>query len=55
MAKKPMHVVKVKDYGDDWINRLAVVMVTLQKMGPREREATLALVFGKYQQRVEMR
>ena len=48
MAKKRMHVVKVKDYGDDWINRLAVVMTTLAKMEPREREASLEFIVSKY-------
>lgn len=51
MAKK-LQKIKVMDYGDDWLNRLAVILVTLSKMGDRERRATLAFVVGRYQDRV---
>ena len=49
MAK--WQTIKVRDYGDDWINRLGVILKTIQKMGPREREATLKFIFDKYQPR----
>jgi hypothetical protein len=44
--------IKVRDYGDDWINRLAVLLKTIAKMDEREREATLSFIFGKYQRRI---
>jgi hypothetical protein len=37
----PQQVIKVKNYGNDWLNRLAVVSVTLEKMEPNERAAAL--------------
>jgi hypothetical protein len=52
MAKKQrMQVVKVKDYGDAWINHLAVMLTTLAEMEPREREATLEFIVSKYLKR----
>jgi hypothetical protein len=50
MAK--LQKIKVKDYGDDWLNRLAVILVTLAKMEPRERDATLEFIVSKYLKRV---
>ena len=37
-----------KDYGDPWINRLALMMAVIQKMDQRERDATLDFIFSKY-------
>jgi hypothetical protein len=51
MAKKHVQVIKVKDYGDHWINRLAVILSTLAKMEPREREASLEFIVAKYLKR----
>lgn len=51
MAKK-LQKLKIMDYGDDWLNRLAVILVTLSKMDRRERDATLAFVINKYQDRL---
>lgn len=49
MAKRlPQQVVKVKNYGDDWVNRLAVVLITMDKMAPDERSATLKYLKSKY-------
>lgn len=45
--------IKIKDYGDDWINRLAVILKTIEKMDRDERNATLEFVFNKFQQRIE--
>lgn len=44
--------IKVRDYGDDWLNRLAVILQMTEKMDDREREATLSFVVGKYQRRL---
>lgn len=43
--------VKIKDYGDDWLNRLALVLTTIEKMGPTEREASLEFIVSKYLKR----
>lgn len=40
--------IKVRDYGDDWLNRLAVILKLTEKMDERELEATLDFVVGKY-------
>jgi len=32
--------IKVRDYGDDWINNLAVILKTIAKMDEQERDAT---------------
>lgn len=45
----PQQVIKVKNYGDDWINRLAVMMVTLEKMEPRERLAAFRFAKSKFE------
>jgi len=44
----PMQVIKIKNYGDDWINRLAVVMITMGKMEHDERSACLKFMKSKY-------
>ena len=49
MAKRlPQQMVKVKNYGDDWVNRLAVVLITMDQMEPEERLATLRFLKSKY-------
>lgn len=45
---KRLQKIKVKDYGDSWVNRLAVVLVTFEKMEHAERAATLDFVVSKY-------
>jgi hypothetical protein len=54
-AAMKWQTIKVRDYGDDWLNRLAVILKMTEKMGEREREATLNFVVGKYQARVSYR
>lgn len=44
--------IKVKDYGDDWINRLAVILKTIEQMSDAERAASLTFILDKYQRRV---
>lgn len=44
--------IKCRDYGDDWLNRLAVILKMTEKMDEHEREATLDFVVGKYQRRI---
>lgn len=44
----PQQVVKVKNYGDAWINRLAIVLTATEKMDPKERAAALAFMKSKY-------
>jgi hypothetical protein len=47
--KKPSTLyIPVKDYGDEWINRLAAVCVLLGKMSGDERVACLGFLQGKY-------
>jgi hypothetical protein len=46
---KRERIIKVKDYGDDWINRLAVVTTTFEKMSEEERGATLRFIRAKYE------
>jgi len=41
-------VIKVENYGDDWINRLAVVLKVFDQMEQRERAATFRFLKGKY-------
>jgi hypothetical protein len=49
MPKKlPQQVIKVKNYGDDWINRLAIVLAATEKMSPDERSAVLRFIKSKY-------
>ena len=50
MAKKRLQIVKVKDYEDGWVNRLAVVLDQFRKMdSTRERGASLRFLIEKYQ------
>lgn len=44
----PQQIIKVKNYGDDWVNRLAIVGVTLEKMESDERAAALRFFKSKY-------
>jgi hypothetical protein len=49
MTKRlPQQVIKVKNYGDDWVNRLAAVLTTTEKMSPDERSATFRYLKSKY-------
>jgi hypothetical protein len=50
MSKK-WQTIKVRDYGDDWLNRLATILKMTEKMGDRELEATLSFIVGKYARR----
>jgi hypothetical protein len=45
---KLQKTVEVKDYGDDDINRLAVVVYALEQMDERQRWAALGYVKAKY-------
>lgn len=45
---KLQQTVKVKDYGDDSINRLAVILYALEGMDARERHAALAFIKSKH-------
>ena len=44
----PQQVIKVKNYGDGWINRLAVVLNQFEKMEQTERGAILRYIKSKY-------
>lgn len=46
--KKRVVVTKSKDYGDEWINRLALILKTIEQMGPQERDASLEFIAQKY-------
>jgi hypothetical protein len=49
MTKKQTHItVKIRDYGDDEVNRLALVGVTLERMGKEERARALRFFKSKY-------
>lgn len=51
MAKKAVQLqqtVKVKDYGSDDMNMLAVVILALEKMDERQRWATLGYVKSRW-------
>ena len=41
-------VIKIKNYGDDRLNRLAVVADTFEKMEPRERAAVFRWLISLY-------
>ena len=43
-----MQKIKIKDYGDPWINRLAVVDATVAAMEPAERLAVLNWLKSKF-------
>lgn len=47
MSKK-LQKIKVRDYGDAWINRLAIVMQAFAAMSDDERGATLRFINAKY-------
>lgn len=51
MKKPKQRVITVRDYGDDWLNRLAVVVSTIEEMEPKEREASLEFIASKYLKR----
>lgn len=53
MAKREKKVgntlyIPVKDYGDDWINRLAAICVLIEKMDEKERDCSLSFLHSKY-------
>lgn len=51
MVKKPeklQQTVKVKDYGSDDMNRLAVVVFALEQMDERARWATLGYIKARF-------
>ena len=52
MPKRLQHI-KVKDYGEEWVNRLAVVEDQFSKMGAVEKGATLQWLISKYGQQSE--
>lgn len=43
-----LQTIRVKDYGDDWVNRLAVVGSQLEKMESDERAAAFRYFKSKY-------
>lgn len=47
-SRKRIQTIKVKDYGYDCINRLAVVLASMEKMDATERGATLRYLKSKY-------
>ena len=47
MSRK-LQKIGVRDYGDPWVNRLAVVDTTFSKMEPNERGAVLRWLRSKY-------
>ena len=55
MAKRlPQQVVKVKNYGNDWVNRLAVIGSQFEKMsGTKEQAAALRFLISKYEDALE--
>lgn len=46
--QKLQETVKVKDWGEPSINRLAVVLKSLEQMDERERSAIFGLLRSKY-------
>lgn len=44
--------IKVRDYGDDWLNRLAAILKVTEKMDKQERDAMLNFVIRRYRPRV---
>ncbi|HZR77356.1 hypothetical protein [Bradyrhizobium sp.] len=51
MARKPaksQQTVVVKDYGEDTVNRLAVILKALEQMDERSRLATLGYIKATY-------
>jgi hypothetical protein len=49
MAKKLQNTVQVKDYGEPWINRFAVILFALEQMDARERASTFGFLKSKYE------
>jgi hypothetical protein len=45
---KKIQVIKVKNWGDEWLNRLAVIEDRFGKMGATERKATMNWLIAKY-------
>jgi hypothetical protein len=46
-----MQKIKLKDYDDDWINRLAVICDRFDGMNDVERDAALRFVLARYKHR----
>ncbi len=46
--QKLQETVKVKDWGEPHINRLAVVLIALEQMDERERSAVFGFLRSKY-------
>lgn len=44
----PQQVLKVKNYGDDWINNLALALAIFEKMEANNRAAVLKFVKSRY-------
>ena len=49
MAKRKFQKIEVREYGDDWVNRLAVILAAFSEMDEAELSATLNFVVQKYQ------
>jgi hypothetical protein len=47
-SKKLQRTVTAPDYGNDTCNRLAVILVALSQMDPRERSATFGYLRASY-------
>lgn len=41
-------VIKVKNYGDESINRLAVILLALEEMDERQRNAAINFLVSRY-------
>ena len=41
-------IIKIRNYGNDWLNRLAIVEDTFEKMEPKERAAAFRWLISKY-------
>lgn len=48
MKKSKVKTVQVPNYGDDWINRLAIIEATIQEMGGDEFRASMRFLMSKY-------
>ncbi len=48
VASVGQNSITAPDYGDDWINRLALVMAVFRKMEADELAATLSFVNSKF-------
>lgn len=47
-AKHKRQYIEIPDYGDDWINRLALITATIAKMDTTELAAMLNFINSKY-------